>query len=64
MCVIYNSWAINIYDLRANKDPVLEANPSLDGHRTPINGLKIIGGRNSNNLVTISEEGKLCNWSL
>ncbi len=58
------SGSISIYDLRAKKEPVIKSTPSIEAHRTPVNGLKIIGGRNSNNLVSISEEGRMCIWSL
>lgn len=58
------SGSISIYDLRAKKDPVLKSIPSIEAHRTPVVGLKIIGGRNSNNLISISEEGRLCIWSI
>ena len=55
---------INIYDLRASKKPVMHSFNNEESHRSPIIGLRIIGGRNSNNLITISEEGRVCKWSL
>lgn len=58
------SGSICIYDLRTSKEPVMISTPSLEGHRTPILGIKQVGGRNSNNLVSVSEEGKMCVWSL
>ena len=58
------SGAISIYDLRAKKDPVIKSFPSVEAHRTPVIGLKIIGGRNSNNLISLSEEGRLCIWTI
>lgn len=58
------SGAICIYDLRASKEPITISTPSLDAHRTPIVGLKFVGGRNSNNLVSLSEEGKMCVWAI
>lgn len=51
-----------IYDLRAKKEPVLKSGISQDSHKTPITGLQFIGTNNSSNLVSISEEGRLCIW--
>lgn len=53
-----------LYDLRAKKDPVLKSLPLNESHKTSITGLDFIGGQNSNNVVSISEEGKLCLWTL
>lgn len=53
-----------IYDLREKKEPVRKSMPSNESHRSSITGLEFVGGRNSNNLISISEEGRLCVWSL
>ena len=58
------SGKICIYDLRAKKEPVSKSSPSAESHRSSITGLEFVGGRNSNNLISISEEGRLCVWSL
>lgn len=55
---------IYLYDLRIKKDPAMKSLPVSDGHKALISGLDFIGGQNSNNLVSISEEGKLCLWNL
>lgn len=55
---------ICLYDLRAKKDPVMRSAPSADSHKTPITGLEFIGGRNSSNIVSSSEEGRICVWPL
>lgn len=53
-----------LYDLRAKKEPVLKSLPISEGHKTTISGLDFIGGQNSSNVVSTSEEGKLCLWTL
>lgn len=53
-----------LYDLRAKRDPVLKSLPLNESHKSAITGLDFIGGQNSNNIVSVSEEGKLCLWNL
>lgn len=58
------SGKICLYDLRAKKDPISKSSPSSESHRSSITGLEFVGGRNSNNLISVSEEGRLCVWTL
>lgn len=58
------SGKISLYDLRAKKEPISKSSPSAESHRSSITGIEFVGGRNSNNLISISEEGRLCVWSL
>ena len=57
------SGRVCFYDLRAKKDPVAKSGISDDCHKTQITGLQFIGTNNSSNLVSISEEGRMCIWN-
>jgi dynein intermediate chain len=56
------SGRVCIYDLRAKKEPVVKSGISNDAHKAQITGLQFIGTANSSNLVSTSEEGRLCIW--
>lgn len=58
------SGKICLYDLRAKKEAISKSSPSNESHRSSITGIEFIGSRNSNNLISVSEEGRLCVWSL
>lgn len=58
------SGRIYVYDLRAKKEPVMKSGISQDSHRTQITGMQFIGTNNSSNLVSISEEGRMCIWPI
>lgn len=58
-----DSGQLVMWDVRTNRLPVVKVNSSLRTHCSPIYCLKMIGSRNSNNLVTLSNDGRMCIWS-
>ena len=52
-----------LWDVRTQRTPVQKINPSAKTHCSPIYGLSFIGSRNSSNIVSISNDGRLCIWS-
>ena len=64
------------WDIRAKKDPVSGANQerknrsqpiqksclAKDGHQYPVYCLSVIGYDNQHSIVSISNDGKMCNW--
>eukprot|EP01015_Nassula_variabilis_P035998 TRINITY_DN917_c0_g1_i9.p1 TRINITY_DN917_c0_g1~~TRINITY_DN917_c0_g1_i9.p1 ORF type:complete len:588 (-),score=106.49 TRINITY_DN917_c0_g1_i9:44-1807(-) len=54
------SGQVVLWDLRAKQVPVIRAS----GHTHPVFSLNVVGTQNSHNLVSVSNDGKLCVWNL
>lgn len=54
-----------LWDNRVNKKSPVQRSPLIaTGHTQPIYCMDIIGSRNAHDLVTISNDGKMCTWAL
>lgn len=54
------------WDIRAKNTPIAKSclqNQKGGGHNHPVYGLAITGTPNSHNIVSISNDGKVCQWS-
>lgn len=57
------SGQIVIWDLRAKSIPVLRSGMASGGHAHPVFSLNVVGTQNSHNIVSLSNDGKLCVWN-
>jgi len=53
-----------LWDARAKAGPVLRTPLSGKGHAHPVQAMQQVGTQNATNLVTASNDGRLCVWSL
>merc|ERR1712039_407184 len=53
-----------LWDARAKAGPVLRTPLSGKGHSHPVQAMQQVGTQNATNLVTASNDGRLCVWSL
>lgn len=53
-----------LWDARAKSLPVLRTPLSGKGHSHPVQAMQQVGTQNATNLVTASNDGRLCVWSL
>ena len=53
-----------IWDTRGKNLPVLKTPPGGKYHSHPIYCLGITGSLNSNNIISVSNDGVLCTWSM
>lgn len=58
------SGGIMLWDARAKTGPVLRTPLSKKGHSHPVMAMEQVGTQNATNLVTASNDGRLCVWSL
>lgn len=49
--------------MRAKTTPVLNSILAKDGHNYPIYCLNMIGTKNANNIISISNDAKVCQWT-
>lgn len=63
--LLYNIGQIVLWDNRSGKRVPVQRSPlSASAHTHPVYCLKVVGTQNSHNLISISNDGKLCSWSL
>lgn len=55
--------SIAIWDVRAGRMPVKKINPVGKAHCSPIYGINFIGTKNSSNIVTVCNNGRVCLWT-
>ncbi|RNA37259.1 cytoplasmic dynein 1 intermediate chain 2-like isoform X9 [Brachionus plicatilis] len=59
------SGQIVMWDNRSNKrTPVQRSSLSASSHTHPIYCVQVVGSQNAHNLISISNDGKLCSWTL
>lgn len=59
------SGQIVMWDNRSNKrTPVQRSSLSAASHTHPIHCIQVVGSQNAHNLISISNDGKLCSWTL
>lgn len=57
------SGGIVLWDARAKAQPVMRSPPNEKGHSHPVQAMQQVGTENSTNLITASNDGRLCVWS-
>ena len=65
-CILagFESGMVGLFDLRASKEPVLKSKVHKHGHKSIITCIDLLGNKNSNFLITGSEDGRICQWDL
>mmetsp|Transcript_39312 Transcript_39312/g.108434 ORF Transcript_39312/g.108434 Transcript_39312/m.108434 type:complete len:649 (-) Transcript_39312:234-2180(-) len=58
------SGGIVLWDARAKASPVQRTPLSGKGHSHPVQAMEQVGTQNATNLITASNDGRLCVWSL
>eukprot|EP00742_Colponemidia_sp_Colp-10_P005038 GILJ01005383.1.p1 GENE.GILJ01005383.1~~GILJ01005383.1.p1 ORF type:complete len:644 (-),score=93.54 GILJ01005383.1:168-2021(-) len=58
------SGQIVLWDTRGKSGPVQRTPLSSKGHSHPVYSLAMVGTQNAHNLVSVSNDGRLCVWSL
>ena len=59
------SGQIVMWDNRSNKrTPIQRSSLSASSHTHPIYCVQVVGSQNAHNLISISNDGKLCSWTL
>lgn len=58
------SGGVVLWDARAKSGPVMRTPLSAKGHSHPVQAMQQVGTQNATNLVTASNDGRLCVWSL
>ncbi|XP_077583607.1 dynein, cytoplasmic 1, intermediate chain 2a-like isoform X1 [Stigmatopora nigra] len=59
------SGQIVLWDNRSNKRTPVQRTPlSAAAHTHPVYCVNVVGTQNANNLISISNDGKMCTWSL
>jgi len=58
------SGGVVLWDARAKQGPVQRTPLSAKGHSHPVQAMQQVGTQNATNLVTASNDGRLCVWSL
>jgi len=58
------SGGVVLWDARAKAGPVQRTPLSAKGHSHPVQAMQQVGTQNATNLVTASNDGRLCVWSL
>jgi len=58
------SGGVVLWDARAKAGPVLRTPLSGKGHSHPVQAMQQVGTQNATNLVSASNDGRLCVWSL
>jgi len=57
------SGQVVVWDLRAKSTPVQRSGMAGGGHAHPVYSLAIVGTQNSHNIISLSNDGKLCVWN-
>jgi dynein intermediate chain len=57
------SGQIVLWDIRTKTVPVMRSGMSSGGHAHPIYSLAVVGTQNSHNIVSVSNDGRLCVWN-
>lgn len=53
-----------IWDMRAKRTPVLKTQLNGDGHSFPIYSLTVLGSDKANNIISVSDNGRVCIWPM
>mmetsp|Transcript_2586 Transcript_2586/g.4340 ORF Transcript_2586/g.4340 Transcript_2586/m.4340 type:complete len:98 (+) Transcript_2586:978-1271(+) len=50
------------WDIRAKTIPIQKSTLAKDGHQYPIYALGIVGTKNTQNIISVSNDSKVCQW--
>ena len=53
-----------IWDIRSKQTPEKRTTLNSGGHSFPIYGLSVVGSQNAHNLISVSNDGKVCMWNM
>eukprot|EP00128_Syssomonas_multiformis_P012042 Colp12_sorted_trinity150504_noHs@2830 len=59
-----HSGQVVVWDNRSKATPVQRTSLSARGHTHPIFGMGVVGTQNAHSIVSASNDGRLCTWSL
>ncbi|KAM3143896.1 hypothetical protein pb186bvf_003947 [Paramecium bursaria] len=60
---LYNGQVV-IWDIRTKQTPEKRTTLNSGGHSFPIYGLSVVGSQNAHNLISVSNDGKVCMWNM
>jgi len=58
------SGQVVMWDTRAKSTPVQRSALSSSGHTYPVYSVAVVGTQNAHNLITISNNGRVCSWEM
>lgn len=60
----FESGMVGLFDLRSSKEPVLKSKVTNEGHKSTVTCIDMMGSKNSNFLISASEDGRVCQWDI
>lgn len=60
----FESGMVGLFDLRASKEPVAKSKVSDKAHKSTVTAIDLVGSKNSNSMISASEDGRICQWDL
>lgn len=60
----FESGMVGLFDLRSSKEPVAKSTVSDKGHKSTVTAIDMIGSKNSNSMISASEDGRICQWDI
>ena len=60
----FESGMVGLFDLRSSKEPVAKSKVSDKGHKSTVTGIDLVGNKNSNSMISVSEDGRVCQWDI
>lgn len=60
----FESGMVGVFDLRASKEPVAKSKVSEKAHKSTVTAIDLVGSKNSNSMISASEDGRICQWDL
>jgi len=60
----FESGMVGLFDLRSSKEPVAKSKVSDKGHKSTVTAIDLIGSKNSNSMISASEDGRVCQWDI
>ena len=60
----FESGMVGLFDLRSSKEPVAKSKVSEKGHKSTVTAIDLVGNKNSNSMISASEDGRVCQWDI
>lgn len=60
----FESGMVGLFDLRSSKEPVAKSRVSDKGHKSTVTAIDLVGNKNSNSMISASEDGRICQWDI
>jgi len=54
---------VMMWDVRVKNTPIEKTCAAKNGHNHPIYSLTVVGSPNAHNIISVSNDGRLCMWS-